>query len=311
MPISYFNPENSPYSYYLSLLGKWSTNVALASQWFVYFDFSSVNALNSDLTSQLRDRESTYGNNGWSISNNSVNYLLDGGLQYSDHTMTGCVFARQVTLPSEKITAGNEGLDYGGFQAPATASSRQKYGTLNVTFLETNASFLDLIIRPWTILVGYNGLVARDSASPKAVKCRFADVVMLAKSGAKKPMVIRKLYRFYNLAPISIESEEYSYAQDGLKYSNVSFVYDGYLVQDMDTGRMIASDNSLIKNFVNFLGIDRTKIGGNINENREVDFVLTQGNVQIDKEMDTVRKEQNENKNGYIKNGSRVIDFIV
>jgi hypothetical protein len=310
MSISYFNPENSPYSYYLSLLGKWSTNVALASQWFVYFDFSSVNALNSDLTYQLRNRESTYGSGGWSISNNSVNYLLDGGLQYSDQNMTGCVFARQVTLPSEKITAGNDGLDYGGFQAPATASSRQKYGTLNVTFLETNASFLDLIIRPWTVLVGYNGLVARDKNSSKAVKCRFADVVMLAKSGANKPMVIRKLYRFYNLAPVSIESEEYSYTQDGLKYSNVSFVYDGYLVQDVDTGKMIATDNSLIKNFVDFLGIDRRKIGGNVNENRDVDFVLTHGNVQIDKNMDTVRKEQNENKNGYIKNGSRVTDFI-
>lgn len=311
MSISYFNQENSPYSYYLSLLGKWSTNVALASQWFIYFDFSSVNALNSDLTYQLRDRESTYGSGGWSISNNSVNYLLDGGLQYSDHTMTGCVFARQVTLPSEKITAGNEGLDYGGFQAPATASSRQKYGALNVTFLETNASFLDLILRPWTVLVGYNGLVARDQNSSKAVKCRFADIVMLAKSGANKPMVIRKLYRFYNLAPVSIDSEEYSYAQDGLKYSNVSFVYDGYVVQDVDTGKMIATDNSLIKNFVNFLGVDRRKMGGNVNENREVDFVLTQGNVQIDKNMDTVRKEQNENKNGYIKNGSRVVDFNI
>ena len=311
MSISYFNQENSPYSYYLSLLGKWSTNVALASQWFIYFDFSSVNALNSDLTYQLRDRESTYGNGGWSISNNSVNYLLDGGLQYSDHTMTGCVFARQVTLPSEKITAGNEGLDYGGFQAPATASGRQKYGTLNVTFLETNASFLDLILRPWTVLVGYNGLVARDQNSSKAVKCRFADIVMLAKSGANKPMVIRKLYRFYNLAPISIESEEYSYAQDGLKYSSVSFVYDGYVVQDVDTGKMIATDNSLIKNFVNFLGVDRRKMGGNVNENREVDFVLTHGNVQIDKNMDAVRKAQNENKNGYIKNGSRVVDFNI
>lgn len=311
MSISYFNQENSPYSYYLSLLGKWSTNVALASQWFIYFDFSSVNALNSDLTYQLRDRESTYGSGGWSISNNSVNYLLDGGLQYSDHTMTGCVFARQVTLPSEKITAGNEGLDYGGFQAPATASGRQKYGALNVTFLETNASFLDLILRPWTVLVGYNGLVARDQNSSKAVKCRFADIVMLAKSGANKPMVIRKLYRFYNLAPISIESEEYSYAQDGLKYSNVSFVYDGYVVQDVDTGKMIATDNSLIKNFVNFLGVDRRKMGGNVNENREVDFVLTHGNVQIDKNMDAVRKAQNENKNGYIKNGSRVVDFNI
>jgi hypothetical protein len=268
MPLSYFNQENSPYSYYLSLLGKWSTNIALASQWFVYFDFSSVNALNSTISYELRNRESSFGRNGWSISDSTVGHLLDGSLQYSDQTLTGCVFAKQVTLPSEKIDAGNNGLDYGGFQAPATASNRQKYNTFNVTFLETNASFLDLVIRPWVILVGYNGLVARAVDSPKSVKCRFADVVMLAKSGTKRPMLIRKLYRFYNLAPISIDSEEYSYAQDGLKYSNVTFAYDGYFVQEVDTSRMIVTDNSIFKNFT---GLDINK-NNRRNEYKEVDF---------------------------------------
>jgi hypothetical protein len=270
MSLSYFNQENSPYSYYLSLLGKWSTNVALASQWFIYFDFSSVNALNSNITGELRDRESNFRRDGWSISNTSIGHLLDGGLQYADQNLTGCVFARQVNLPSEKIDAGNNGLDYGGFQAPATASNRQKYQSLTVTFLETNASFLDLIIRPWVVSVGYNGLVARASDSPRAVKCRFADVIMLAKSGAKRPMLIRKLYRFYNLAPISIDGEEYSYAQDGLKYSNVTFAYDGYFVQDVDSRRMISTDNSIIRNFT-----DKLKTNGNnkYNEYREKDFI--------------------------------------
>jgi len=273
MSISYYNQENSPYSYYLSLLGKWSTNVALASQWYIYFDFSSVNALNSNLTRQLKQRESNFANAGWDISTNTTRHLLDGGLQYADQNMTGCVFARQVSLPSERISAGNEGLSYGGFQAPATASNREKYKALSVTFLETNASFLDLIIRPWVVLVGYNGLVARAADSPKAVKCRFADIIMLAKAGAGNPMLVRKLYRFYNLAPISIEGEEYSYAQDGLKYSTVTFAYDGYMVQDADTSRMITTDNSIIGNFTNFLRQSRNKIGGNFNEYRQRDFV--------------------------------------
>ena len=92
---------------------------------------------------------------------------------------------------------------------------------------------------------------------------------MLAKSGAKRPMLIRKLYRFYNLAPISIDGEEYSYAQDGLKYSNVTFAYDGYFVQDVDSRRMISTDNSIIRNFT-----DKLKTNGNnkYNEYREKDF---------------------------------------
>jgi hypothetical protein len=235
----FLNLRASPYNYYLNLLGKWPTNIALASQWFIYFDFSSVNALKYNLQTQLRNRESSLGSQGWTYSKNVTNYLLDGNLHYKDENLTGCVFSNQVKIPQEQITAGNNGLSYGGFMPPATASTRKPYSTLSVNFLETNASFLDLIIRPWIILVGYNGLVARSEYSPRAVKCSYADIVMLAKTGSKERMGVRKIHRFYNLAPISIDGEEYSYMPDGLKYSNVSFVYDGYMVLDADTPNLI------------------------------------------------------------------------
>ena len=106
---------------------------------------------------------------------NVTKYLLDGSLQWQTNNLTGCVFTRQVNLPNETVNASNEGLTYGGFLPPATASNREKYQNLSVTFLETNASFLDLIIRPWILSVGYYGLVARDVQSPKKVKCNFSD----------------------------------------------------------------------------------------------------------------------------------------
>jgi hypothetical protein len=236
----------SPYAYYLELLGEWPTNLGLASQWLTYFDFGSVNCLQGTLQSQLLNRESSLGYNGWALNNNVTKYLLDGRLQYSVDNLTGCVFARQVNLPSDGVEAGNVGLDYGGFQAPATVSNRDKYKKLSVVFLETNASFLDLIIRPWIVLVGYNGLVARSSNSSKAVKANFADVVMLAKTGVSNRMQPRKIYRFYNLAPVSIEGEEYSYMQEGMKYSTVSFVYDGYTVLDANTPQLYSLNNSFL-----------------------------------------------------------------
>lgn len=250
------NLKPSPYSYYLHLLGKWPTNLALASQWFIYFDFDSVNCLSSNLKNQLSKRESALGNAGWNLSSNVTRYLLDGSLQYASDNLTGCVFARQVNLPSEGVNAGNEGLEYGGFMPPAVASNREKYKKLSVTFLETNASFLDLVLRPWTILVGYNGLVARTPSSPKAVKCRYADMVLLAKTGPGNRPKIRKIVRFYNLAPVSIEGEEYSYMADGMKYSNVSFVYDSYFILDADTPNLINLDNSFLS-FENLFGFLR------------------------------------------------------
>lgn len=230
----------SPYTYYNQLLGEWPTGLALASQWFIFFDLNSVNALQGTMERQLLQKESAFGNMGWRLNNSVTRQLTDGRLQWAVQNLTGCVFARQVSLPSDGVSAGNEGLSYGGYMPPATASNRNKYKQLSVTFLETNASFLDLVLRPWTILVGYNGLVARGSNSPKKVKCRFADVVMLAKTGAGRPMGIRKIYRFYNLAPVSIDGEEYSYMSEGMKYSNVSFVYDGYFVQDGNSAQLIS-----------------------------------------------------------------------
>jgi hypothetical protein len=228
--------EQSPYAYYLDLLGKWPTGLALASQWFLYFDFSSVNSLMSNLQGVLRNRES---GNEWTYNTDATRYLLDGSVQYSTQNLFGCAFAREVKLPREEIVAGNEGLEYGGFQAPATANNRMKYGRLSITMMETNASFIDLILRPWTVAVGYNGLVARPQNSPKYVKSNFVDVVMLAKTGAYSPMGIRKIYRFYNVAPVSIPQETYSYSEEGLRVSDVEFVFDKYSVMDGGTGAFI------------------------------------------------------------------------
>jgi hypothetical protein len=229
--------DQSPYSYYLDLLGSWPTGLALASQWLVYFDFTNVNGLFGNLQNNLRKQEIGA---EWSYSQDVTKYLLDGKLQSSVNNMMGCVFAREVQLPGETIAAGNEGLDYGGFQAPATVNNRAKYDPFSVTMLETNASFLDLIIRPWVISVGYNGLIARDTNSEKNVKCNFADVVMFAKAGAYNQMQIRKVYRFYNLAPITLPGESYSYMEEGLKYGAVKFVYDRYAVMDGNTGNLLS-----------------------------------------------------------------------
>jgi hypothetical protein len=235
MPTIVQSPPQSPYEYYLTLLGKWPTAIALASQWMVTINFDNVGGLFSNIQGALRQREQSE----WQLNGDATALLLDGALQYRSDNMMGCVFARQITLPSETIEASNQGLDYGGFLPPATASNRNKYEPLSITMLETNASFLDLIIRPWIIMVGYNGLVARSPNSPKNVKASSIDVVMYAKTGYGNAMGIRKVYRFYNAAPTSLAGETYSYSEEGLRYTDVKFVYDKYSILDGYTGDYI------------------------------------------------------------------------
>ena len=224
------NSKNSPYEYYLDLLGDLVTGVALPSLWFCTFHLDTVNCLKKNLQTQLNGYESTLGDSGWNISNNTIKYLTDSKLQYSSDSLMGCVFAKQVDIPVTSVEAGNVGLEYGGYLPPVTVSKRTSYTPLTVTFLETNGSFLDLVIRPWLTLVAYNGFVARSKNSPKSVKCKQCDICMLSKTGPYSPLAIRKIHRFYNIAPTTLSGESYNHNADALITTQASFAYDGYTV---------------------------------------------------------------------------------
>lgn len=225
----------SPYRYYLDVISNWPTAIAPESQWFINFDINSVGALKN--ISNVQNYDSGSGSDTvWNIPQGTVNKLISRENQLATDNLIGCVFAREVTVPGETIDAGNVGLDYGGYQAPATSNGRNKYGKLHVVFTETNSSFLDFVIRPWTILVGYHGLLARADNSPKKVKCNYADVVYIAKTGPYSPSIQRKIIRYFNIAPVSIGSITNTYASEGMQYKGVDFVYDSYSVLDPSSG---------------------------------------------------------------------------
>lgn len=220
--------QTSPYEYYLDLLGNFATGIALPSLWFCTFHLDTVNCLKKNIQTQLNGYESSLGNSGWNIPDGTVKYLIDSSLQYSSKSLIGCVFAKEVSIPPINVDAGNVGLEYGGYLPPVTVAERGKYVPLTVTFLETVGSFLDLVIRPWATLVSYNGFVARSKNSPKAVKCRQCDICMLAKTGPNSPLAIRKIHRYYNIAPVSLNGESYNHNPSALILTPATFVYDGY-----------------------------------------------------------------------------------
>ena len=53
----------------------------------------------------------------------------------------------------------------------------------------------------------------------------------------------RKIFTFYNVAPVAIEESMNTYAADGLSYNKVDFVYDYYDVDEADTGKFLNQDN--------------------------------------------------------------------
>jgi hypothetical protein len=220
-----------PYDSYLKTLSEWPTALGSSNQWFLWFDVRNVNALTNNLNEQLYNFEGNFGrSSGWNINEDTVLKLVDG--EYHFRERIGCVFAKQVNLPSESFDAGNKGLDYSGWMPPAISSNRQKYNKLKITFLETNASFVDFVIKPWLILSSYYGFISRRQNSDKNVKCLFCDVHFLARTQSGQAQDSRKTYRFQNIVPVSIDAEQYSYLSDDMKTTSVEFVYDQYYVRD-------------------------------------------------------------------------------
>ena len=130
-------------------------------------------------------------------------------------------------------------MSYGGYTAPITSNTRNSYQKLSITFLETNASFVDFVIKPWMILSSYYGLVARQPESDKNVKCSWCDICMLTRTRPGVAPVIRKVYRFTDMVPVNIQGEQYSYMSDDMKYSSVDFAYNQYYIQDAQTPSLL------------------------------------------------------------------------
>jgi len=142
---------SSPYENYLRTLSEWPTALGSSNQWFLWFDIASVNALKNKLSETLYKFEGNFGlGEGWYVNDETISKLTD--YEYHFKKNVGCVFAKQVNLPTESFEAGNDGLSYGGWLPPATSNTRTKYNKLSVTFLETNASFVDFVIKPWLVL---------------------------------------------------------------------------------------------------------------------------------------------------------------
>jgi hypothetical protein len=225
--------DTSPYYYYLDVISKWHTAISIENQWFLWFDLQSVNSIKQNIESVVNKFDTgKNGAGGWGLLDSTTKILLDDSNQLSVNNLIGCVFASDVTIPNDSIDIKHEGLDYGGYQAPAVASNRAPYKDLSITFRETNSSFVDFILRPWLVTVGYFGLIARNDKDPKKVKCTSLDISFIGKTGPYSNSIQRKIIRFFNVIPKNIGSYKSTYAGSGMQEISVDFAYDYYCVID-------------------------------------------------------------------------------
>jgi hypothetical protein len=225
----------NPYSFYLDVLSKWETSPSIESLFYVVFHFPTSHIVKSSLGDWTNYWEGYPGgytgttNASWNIDQNVIDMLLNPTNQDSTDSLIGCVFVREATIPMDKIEASNKGLSYASYQAPVVSDARTPYGKVSLSFMETNASFVDFVIRPWLVLTGYYGLVTRPNLK---VKCDSMDIIYLSKNGNKNRINSRKIIRFYGVIPTNIGNLKNSLSVDGMQSYTVDFAFDKYAVID-------------------------------------------------------------------------------
>ena len=167
---------------------------------------------------------------GNDISSN-VKELTRRDYQYTD---AGCVFATSVGIPGEVAnTQYNSTISKSrGFLRGITTNGRTDFVPVTIIFRETNRSFVDAIIRPWIVSTSHHGFVARPFDDPKNVKTTV-QVLQLGKTLAGAAPVNRKIHRFYNCAPVSIESASISYGESESRDINSQWAFTDYDIEQL------------------------------------------------------------------------------
>lgn len=190
-----------------------ANSYALSQLWLIGMSRYDLEPLWQNINDQFSDFEP-----GWRLQN--------AGLTIKNKWFFNDIYynlARSVVFPSDGIETARMGVSNSGGIKGLVGQQRTDLPTVTITFLETNQSFVDLLIRPWCVLVGHRGLKAFD------LRIYSLDLVCLQKT--RNGLKIRKTISLQQAVPTEIDSEEYNYTGDKLIDRQIQFAYTKYTVK--------------------------------------------------------------------------------
>lgn len=174
---------------------------------------------------------------------------IEGGLNTllaRDYQQTkGCLFAQAVQIPGESTIANPEGIQTNGFIRTFSGGGRNSFPALQISFLETNVSFVDNVLRPWTVATAHLGLLARDG------EANYRGIITVYKLGvlsAGAPPYVACKYTFFGVCPIEVSGDEYTYSANNFpSVRSASFIYHYYT---LETGTQL--NPAIVNNTANY-----------------------------------------------------------
>jgi hypothetical protein len=269
-------------SFWNAITENGSDTLALSQLWLCGIDKNKLKSITDKLNKDIN----RYEEKSWEIDIGSV--VLDSSKwdSVTPSTTTGAVYllSRGVSFIGDGINTTRVGVSQIGAHKGLISDGRNELSTVNITFLETNISFADGVLRPWSILVGYRSL------KDQSLRCDI-ELYALEKWELKQPFKVRKSLVLKNAVPVSIDTEEYNYTGDKLIERQVQFAFDRYEMRiypmvtkepHAENGGLIiewdkkdeVQDDSNIKGSINTEVQDDFSINGSINTEVQDDFSI-------------------------------------
>lgn len=227
MPIKLEGLELSIHKKFLTaLMGANSDSLALSQLWVCTIDYDKLNIIGAEMNTYLNVYEENTWNTAFSqgavnnrvLSNKNFSYVST--IKKSDPPAI-YLFAQGINFIADGISTSRAGLGQSGAIKGLVMDSRLDLNAANITFLESNVSFVDGFLRPWSVLVSHRSLKSGKLRCDIALHC-------LEKWELNAPLKVRKSMIFKNAIPISVDSEEYNYSGDKLIQRQVQFAFDRY-----------------------------------------------------------------------------------
>lgn len=197
-----------------------SDNLAIEQLWLVKWDDVNILANIYDRSRKIL-REDHVERDNWFLTTEST----DIHKSITDKHSTFMTIAIGAMVPGDEHNIGKIGVDQTGALKGVISEKRSDSQNLKLSFIETNVSFVDTVLRPWMIALSHKGL----KYAPLRTNIEIT-LYQLNPINISPQFTERKTIRFIQACPINIDSREYNYVTNEIRGRDVEFCFNDYYI---------------------------------------------------------------------------------
>ncbi len=210
---------------FMSALQSWESTFALDTYYMVQFDIPMV--VNDSAMKAIGEQPLG--------KSSGISFAKKRLTHNTYHKNVGCIFCTGISLPQESVNVQyHPTVQNRSFVGAPYVTSRDTFQPISMEVYESNISFADFILKPWTVLASFEGTQAQEHASQN-IKTTMV-INELAKGGASYGFVgggsgltVRKQTTLMDCFPIRVSARRISQKANGeVSYVPVEWAYSRY-----------------------------------------------------------------------------------